>query len=101
MASKRSERVLTDHKDIRKWVESRQAQPACVKDTEGNDGSCLLRIDFPGYSGADTLKPIPWDQWFRVFDKRKLALVVEDRMADGQPSNFNKLVKRESVSSEA
>jgi len=97
MASKASERVLTDHDQIRKWAEARQAQPACVKGTDTEDGSCLLRLDFPGYSGEGSLQSIPWDQWFRVFDQRKLALIVEDRMADGKPGNFNKLVSRENV----
>ncbi|MFL6605022.1 MAG: hypothetical protein ACJ8R9_27320 [Steroidobacteraceae bacterium] len=95
--SKRVQRVLTDHDEIQEWAESRSAQPACVKGTESQAGSCLLRLDFPGYSGDDSLEAIPWDQWFRVFDQRKLALIVEDKMADGSPSNFNKLVSREAV----
>ena len=97
MATKASERVLTDHDEIRKWAEARGANPACVKGTEQNDGSCLLRLDFPRYTGEQTLEPIPWDQWFRVFDERRLALLVEDKMADGTPSNFNKLVSRDAV----
>lgn len=97
--SQRSQRVLTDHDQIRQWVEERHAHPACVKGTDTDDGSCLLRIDFPGYSGEQSLQSIPWDQWFRVFDDRKLALIVEDKMADGKPGNFNKLVSRDNVSS--
>jgi hypothetical protein len=99
MTSRRSERVLTDHEQIRKWAEARHAQPACVKGTDNQDGSCLLRLDFPGYSGEGSLEAIPWDQWFRVFDERKLALIVEDKMADGKPGNFNKLVSRENATS--
>lgn len=99
MTSRRSERVLTDHEQIRKWAEARNAQPACVKGTDNEDGSCLLRLDFPGYSGEGSLETIEWDQWFRVFDQRKLALVVEDKMADGKPGNFNKLVSRDNVTS--
>jgi hypothetical protein len=97
MATKAVERVLTDHDEIRKWAEARGAKPTCVKGTEADDGTCLLRLDFPGYTGEDSLQPISWDQWFRVFDKRKLALIVEDKTADGKPSNFNKLVSRETV----
>ena len=96
-ASKRVQRVLTDHDEIQEWAESRSAHPACVKGTEDKTGSCLLRLDFPGYSGDESLHAIPWDQWFRVLDQRKLALVVEDKMADGSSSNFNKLVSREAV----
>jgi hypothetical protein len=97
MASKASSRVLTDHEQIRKWAEARHAKPACVKGTEADDGSFLLRLDFPGYSGEDSLESTSWEQWFGVFDKRQLALIVEDKMADGRPSNFNKLVSRETA----
>jgi hypothetical protein len=99
MATRAQHRVLTDHDEIHKWAESRGAKPACVKGTETNDGSCLLRLDFPGYSGEDSLQTIPWEQWDRVFDNRKLALLVEDKMADGKPSNFNKLVSRDAARS--
>lgn len=99
MATKAAERVLTDHDEIRKWAEARKARPACVRGTEADDGTCLLRLDFPGYAGAESLEPIPWEQWFRIFDKRKLALIVEDKMADGKPSNFNKLVSRDTAES--
>jgi len=43
------------------------------------------------------LQHIDWDQWFRVFDQRNLALIVEDKMADGRPGNFNKLISRENA----
>jgi hypothetical protein len=91
------ERTLVDHNQIKKWAQSRGAHPACVKGTEAGDGTCLLRLDFPGYSGESTLQPIEWDQWFKVFDQRQLALIVEDKMADGKPSNFNKLIRRQTA----
>ncbi|MDB6009045.1 MAG: hypothetical protein JWL65_1295 [Gammaproteobacteria bacterium] len=94
MATKAVERELTDHDEIRRWAESRGAKPTCVKGTEDESGTCLLRLDFPGYSGEDSLQPISWEQWFRVLDERKLALIVQERTADGEPSNFNKLVSR-------
>lgn len=97
MTSKARGRTLTDHDQIKKWVESRGAHPAAVKGTESRDGGYMLQIDFPGYSGEQTLQPLEWDQWFQVFDERQLALVVEDRMPDGTPSNFNKLVRRENA----
>jgi len=97
MTSKARERTLVDHTQIKRWVESRGAHPAAVRGTEASDGSCMLRIDFPGYSGEHTLQPIEWDQWFRVFDQRQLALIVEDKMADGTRSNFNKLIRRENA----
>jgi len=89
------ERVLTDHEQIREWAEERDAASWCVKGTMQREESCLLRLDFPGYTGQDTLEEIGWDQWFKVFDSRGLALIVQDRTASGQTSNFNKLVSRE------
>ena len=71
-----------------------------MRGTEFSD-SCLLRLHFPGYSGDETFEPIPWDEWFRVFDKNQLAFVYEDKKASGEPSTFNKLVSRESVEAEA
>jgi hypothetical protein len=96
-ASKRVQRVLTNHEEIQKWAEARSARPACVKGTEDKEGSCLLRLDFPGFTGEESLEPIAWDQWFQILDQRKLALIVEDKMADGTPSSFNKLVSREAA----
>jgi hypothetical protein len=46
------------------------------------------------------LQHISWDDWFAAFDENELALVVQDTTADGKPSNFNKLVSRESVSAD-
>ncbi len=57
----------------------------------------MIRLDFPGYSGAESLTPISWDQWFKVFDDRGLALIYEEKTARGKSSNFNKLVSRETV----
>ena len=59
--------------------------------------SCMLRLDFPGYSGEESLEHISWDQWFQVFDQRNLALLVQDETASGEPSNFNKLVSRSTL----
>jgi hypothetical protein len=57
----------------------------------------MIRLDFPGFSGQRSLAPIAWNQWFKSFDDNNLALLVQDRTARGQRSNFNKLVSRESI----
>ena len=88
--------MLIDHDEIRQWAEERDAQPACVGATEQGD-SCLLRLDFPDEPPDTGLDPISWDDWFRIFDENDLALIVEDQLADGRPSNFNKIVARETV----
>jgi len=57
----------------------------------------MIRLDFPGYSGEQSLEHIEWDEWFQKFDESGLALLVQDTTARGQKSNFNKLVSRETA----
>jgi len=86
----------TDHEHIRRWVEERGGHPACVRGACGSDDVGLLRIDFPGYSGQQSLQHIPWDEFFQKFDENDLALLCQDETA-GQKSNFARLVKRSSA----
>jgi hypothetical protein len=71
---------------------------ATVKGT-GNGEPGVLRIDFPGYSGEESLQPIEWDEFFEKFDDANLAFVYQDKTAGGRPSRFNKLVDRSTVES--
>lgn len=88
---------LTDREEIRRWAETRQGTPARVKGTGGEGDIGMIRLDFPGYSGEESLEEITWDEWFQKFDERGLALLVQDETAAGETSNFNKLVSREAV----
>ncbi|HJT86597.1 MAG TPA: ferritin-like domain-containing protein [Bryobacteraceae bacterium] len=86
---------LVDHEEIRQWAEERGAQPSCVRGTGGRGDTGMIRLNFPGYSGEESLQDIDWDEWFQKFDDNGLALMVQEATARGQKSNFNKLVKRE------
>jgi len=86
--------TTTDHEEIRSWVEEHDGKPVIVKGTESEDGSGVLRIDFPGGAGADEFNPVDWDQWFEVFDDRGLAFLYQEHKASGEDSTFFKLVKR-------
>jgi len=77
--------TTTNHQEIRQWVEDRKGHPARVKGTE------VLRIDYPGFSGQDTLEPIEWDEFFKTFEDRKLAFLYEDE----KDSRFSKLISRD------
>jgi hypothetical protein len=79
--------MTTDHDEIRRWAEQRGAKPACVRGTGGRSDTGMIRLDFPGYSGARSLQHISWDDWFESFDENKLALLHRG-------DNFNKLVSR-------
>lgn len=82
----------TDHDEIRAWVERRGGKPAHVKSTGKGDDVGVLRIDFPGYTGENTLEEISWEQFFEAFDENELAFLYQD---EGD-SRFNKLVSRSS-----
>jgi len=81
----------TDHKEIKKWTEDHGGVPSIIKGTE-NDGSGegVLRIHFPEKSDSNSsFEEISWDEFFKEFDKNKLALLHDPN------SNFNKLVNRD------
>ena len=86
--------VTTNHGAIRRWVEERGGSPACVRGTGDANDVGLLRIDFPGYTGAEALQPISWDEFFDKFEERKLAFLHRAQSHDGGRSYFNKLIER-------
>jgi hypothetical protein len=90
--------LADDHRSRihRRWAEERGAHPAVVKRTKGGKGSGVLRLEFPGYTGAESLEPIDWDQSFiKTFEDRKPALVYQEHAPGGEKLTFNKLVLRE------
>jgi len=96
--------VTRDHDTIREWVESRGGHPACVAGTErgrgakqGREANCLLRIDYPGFSGEGKLKEMDWQDFFDQFDKQGLAFLYQDKTAAGRTSRFSKLVSNETA----
>ena len=88
-------KTTTNHDEIRRWVEERGGSPARVKETE------LLRIDYPGFTGDDTLERISWEDFFAAFDKHKLAFLYQDKLESGETSRFSKLIDRNSADAKA
>ena len=86
-------KVTTDHDEIRRWTEERGGWPATVKATEKGDKPGILRIDYPGFSGEDTLEKISWEEFFEAFEKNKLAFLYQD----DKDSRFSKLIDRAST----
>ncbi len=89
-------KTTTDHEEIKKWVEKQGGHPARVKGTEDEKGGGLLRVDFPGYSGKDSLEEISWEEFFEEFEDSDLAFLYQDKTSDGKKSRFSKLVSRKS-----
>jgi hypothetical protein len=88
-------RTTTDHEEIRRWVEEHGGRPARVRGSGGRDDQGVLRIDFPGGAGEESLEPISWDEWFQKFDENGLAFLYQEEKADSEDSTFFKLVARE------
>ena len=85
--------TTTDHNAIRKWAESHGGKPAAVERTHKGGDVGIVRIMFPDapQSEHDQLVEISWDEFFREFENRKLALLYEP---DGM---FSKIVGRDTV----
>ena len=90
-------KITTDHDEIREWAEARGGRPAVVRGTE------ILRLEFPNAPNADDddLEEITWDRFFEKFDEADLALLHQEKTADGKKSNFNKLIGRETADARA
>lgn len=69
----------TDHLEIRRWAESREAAPIAHR-TEG------LGFDFPDYD--DDIDPMTWDRWFEEFDARDLEFVYQASETERQTNYF-------------
>jgi hypothetical protein len=81
-----------DLETIRQWAEARGGKPATVRSTARGKEAGILRIDFPGYSGQDSLEEIPWDEWYEKFQENNLTFLYQDKTASGKQSRFFKLV---------
>lgn len=84
----------TDHEEIRRWAEERDAVPTVVRSTHDQEGSGILRFDLPGYDPGDELEEVTWDEFFEIFEENDLALVYQDDTSSGEQSNFSKFVSR-------
>jgi hypothetical protein len=85
--------TTTNHDEIRQWVEKRGGRPARVKGTAEASSAGVLVIDYPGYSGEETLEPISWEEFFEGFEENNLAFLYQD----DKESRFSKLVARETA----
>lgn len=97
MATTQSSKVTIDHKEIRRWVEERQGRPATVRSTGSAEEPGLLRIDFPGGAGSESLEPISWEDFFEKFEEKELAFLYQDQLKSGEESRFFKFIRREDV----
>lgn len=82
--------TTTDHKEIRQWVEAREGRPSKV--SAGGEEGGILRIDFG--DKEPNLEQVSWEEFFEIFDDRKLAFLHQDETEAGKKSRFNKFIAR-------
>ena len=86
-------KTTKDHDEIRKWAEARGGKPGVVAATETEEATGILRLMFPNapHHNDGALEEISWDEFFEKFDESGLELTYQEKTADGQISDFNKL----------
>jgi hypothetical protein len=89
-------KTTTDHKQIKQWVEGHGGHPARVKGTDEKGTAGVLVIDYPGYSGKQTLETISWEEFFQGFEENKLTFLYQDETKAGDYRRFSKLINRNS-----
>ncbi|WP_420457667.1 hypothetical protein [Neolewinella sp.] len=83
-----SSKTTTDHATIKEWARSRNGIATTISDGDSD----ILRIHFPEASADEdeTFDEVSWDDFFKIFDERKLAFLY----STDQDSTFNKFVNR-------
>ncbi|MER9776774.1 hypothetical protein [Mesorhizobium sp. M0220] len=95
-----------DHDAIRSWAAARAGFPAIVDVSPEAGTQAMLRLVFGQHAYQDqdeAERPInaggyelvEWDEWFKLFDERQLALVVA-KDQPGRREGFHEFVRRPS-----
>lgn len=98
--------TLTNREEIRNWAAARGGMPAIQEADPAVHNESVLWIVFGQESYQDQdMPPRPdstrasfeltdWDEWFRVFEERELALVVAVD-PPGRHSQFYEIIRRD------
>lgn len=96
--------TLTDHDAIRDWAAARAGAPAIVDISPAGGTQPMLTLVFGQIAYQDTDQAeraqssggrelVEWSDWFEVFDREQLALVVaKDR--PGVRDSWHEIVRR-------
>lgn len=96
--------TLTDHDEIRIWAAARAGFPAIVDVSPETGTQAMLRLVFDQQAYEDEDRPerlpntggydlVEWDEWFKIFDERQLALVVAADQP-GRREEFHEIIRR-------
>jgi hypothetical protein len=82
--------VTRSHEVIRKWADQRCAEPAIGKGVSRDEDSQVLRFRFES-GGSRVLKEVPWEEWFEIFDLRRLVFIFREDHQVGASNRFFRL----------
>jgi hypothetical protein len=96
--------LLTDHQAIRDWAAGRAGFPAIVDISPAGGTQPMLRIVFGQHAYEDQDRPdrpvnaggvelVEWDEWFAIFDRENLGLVV-GKDTPGVRASFHEISRR-------
>ena len=77
-------RSLTAPEESRQCVDEHGATPAREQEPGSSTHAGLIRFDFPGHIGEQSLEAIGWEEWFEKFKESNLALLAPDDTASGK-----------------
>jgi len=86
--------ATTDHATIQQWAEQHQGRPAMVKRVEEVSHLNLLRFNFPDATGEQAREEITWEEFFAIFEQKKLAFLRAVNTSAAEESRFYKFVNR-------
>ena len=96
--------TLTDRETIRDWAAARMGAPAVIDTSPASGTQPMLRIVFDqiAYQDQDRAERaansggfelVEWDEWFDLFEKQNLALVVA-KDVPGRREQFHEIIKQ-------
>ncbi|MBI1619669.1 hypothetical protein [Aquamicrobium zhengzhouense] len=97
--------ILTDKESIRDWAAARMGFPVVVDTSVESGIQPMLRIVFDqaAYQDQDMAERpqnaggyehVEWDDWMKIFDEGKLALLVNEDVP-GRRDSFYELIRRD------
>lgn len=84
--------ATTDHGEIKEWMEKHQGTPSIIDQPNAAQDKIGIRVDFPGTADEAFLaegkyRKATWDEFFSVFDERRLRFVYDNEFSGEDFSN--------------
>ena len=98
-----SHRITINHREIKDWIESHKGQPIIFEDVEAKGDKPAIGIRFANENlkewmqEAVEIKNARWTDFFKIFEKEKLAFAFRIKEEPKDLTLAFKFIKREAV----